>query len=119
MFVRSSVLAAAAVAATLLTFGAAVPAVAQPAPAVEVSYGDLDLRVDAGRDVLDRRIADAAAQLCGSFRPVELTWAAAVLACRTETIALTQPQRNAAIGRRGTVEVAQSASILRVSRAAN
>ena len=119
MFVRSTVLAAAAVAATLLTFGAAVPAVAQPAPAVEVSYGDIDLAGVAGRDILDRRIANAAAQLCGSFRPVELGWAAAVLACRTETIALTEPQRNAAIGRRGTVEVAQSASILRVSRAAN
>jgi len=116
MFVRSTVLAAAAVAATLLTF--AVPAAAQTAPAVEVSYGDLDLTRVAGRDVLDRRIAGAAAELCGSFSPVELGWAAAVRACRTETIALTQPQRNAAIGRRGTVEVAQSAS-LRVSRAAN
>ena len=118
MFVRSTVLAAAAVAATLLTFGAAVPAFAQPADGIEVSYADLDLGVPAGRDVLDRRIADAAAQLCGSFRSVELGWAAAVQACRAETIALTQPQRNAAIGRRGTVDVA-NASVLRVNRAAN
>ena len=119
MFVRSTVLAAAAVAATLLSFSAAVPAIAQSTPAVEVPYGDLDLGDVAGRNILDRRIANAAAQLCGNFRAIEMDWATAVRACRSETIALTQPQRNAAIGRHGTVEVANAASVLRVSRAAN
>ncbi len=118
MFVRSTVLAAAAGAATLLTFGAAVPALAQTEASVEIFYGDLDLADLRGRDILDRRIANAAAQLCGSFRSIEMDWAAAVRACRSETIALTAPQRNAAVGRSGTVEVA-NASVLRVSRAAN
>ena len=119
MFVRSIVLAAAAVAATLLTFGAAVPAIAQPAEGILVSYADLNLRNEAGRETLDRRIAGAAAQLCGSFRSNELRWAAAVQACRAETIALTEPQRNAAVGLQGTVQVSEAAPAVRVSRAAN
>ena len=119
MSVRSSVLAAAAVAASLVTLGAAVPAVAQAPEGLYVDYADLNLTTDTGRAVLDRRIAGAAAQLCGFSRSVELGWAAAVEACRADTIALTQPQRNAAV-RYGTVQVSQAtAPVVRVSRAAN
>ena len=117
MFVRSTVLAAAAMAASLATLAA--PAAAQNAEGILVHYGDLDLTGATGRQALDRRIAGAAAELCGSFRAVELNWANEVRACRAETIALTQPQRNAAVGRSGSVEVANAATSLRVSRAAN
>ena len=119
MFIRSSVLAAAALVAGFVNLGlAAAPAFAQPAEGIAVSYADLNLSSAAGREVLDRRIANAAGQLCGEFRAVELGWAAAVEACRAETIALAQPQRNAAL-RHGTVQVSDASQIVRVSRAAN
>jgi UrcA family protein len=120
MFVRPSILAAAALVAGLLNVGiAAAPAFAQASDGIAVSYGDLNLGNAAGREILDRRIAGAAEQLCGKFSPVELNWAAAVQACRAETIALTLPQRNAAIGLGGTVQVSMAGQTLRVNRAAN
>ena len=120
MFVRPSILAAASLVAGLITAGlAAAPAVAQAPAGIAVSYADLNLGSAAGREALDGRIAGAAAQLCGFARPVELGWAAAVATCRAETIALTQPQRNAAIGLSGTVRVGQADQIVRVNRAAN
>jgi len=118
MSVRTPILAAAAVAAMIANVVAVAPAFAQPLHSIEVGYQDLNLTGDAGRAILDRRIADAAAELCGQSRKVELRWDAAVRACRTETVALTQPQRNAAV-RYGTVEVASADAIVRVSRAAN
>lgn len=118
MSVRTSVLAAAAVAAMIANVAAVAPALAQTAPSVEVFYGDLNLAGTSGRNALDRRIASAAAQLCGEARAVELTWNAAVQACRTETIASVQEQRDAAV-RYGTVQVADAAPVVRVSRAAN
>lgn len=120
MFVRPSILAAAVLVAGFANAGiVAGPALAQSPQGIEVFYGDLNLGNLAGREVLDRRIANAAAQVCGQFRNVELNWAAAVQACRTETIALTEPQRNAAIGLSGTVQVSDAGQIVRVSRAAN
>ena len=119
MFARPYILAAAALVAGLnigLAAGAA-PAFASSPEGITVSYADLNLASVAGRDILDRRIAGAAEQLCGQARPVELSWAAAVETCRAETIALTQPQRNAAVGLRGTVQVSEAN--LRVNRAAN
>ena len=120
MSVRSSLLAAAAVAASLATLGvAAAPAVAAEATeSVTVSYADLNLTNDAGRAVLDRRIASAAAQLCGDHRVLELRWANAVEACRDATIDSAQAQRDAAV-RYGTVEVSEAAPLVRVTRAAN
>jgi UrcA family protein len=118
MILRPSILAAAALAAGLLTLGvAASPAMAQEI-SVRVSYADLNLASDSGREILDRRIANAADQLCGAFSPLELTWAAAVRACQAETIALTQPQRDAAL-RHGTVQISSADRAVRVSRAAN
>ena len=120
MFVRSTSLAAAAVAAGVLTLGlAATPVAAQPVETVLVSYADLDLGSQIGRERLDRRIAGAAEQLCGGYSPNQLRWAAAVRACQFETIADTQPRRDAAVGLRGTVRVSSADRVVRVSRAAN
>lgn len=119
MSVRSAYLAAVAGAAAIAQIGAAAPAAAQTSEAIVVSYADLNLASRAGRDVLDRRIAGAASQLCGAYQPVELRWAAAVEACQAETIALTQPQRDAAVNLRGTVRISSTSGILSVSRAAN
>ena len=119
MFVRPSILAAAALTAGLLTIGAvATPAMAQDAPSMTVSYADLNLANPLGREILDRRISNAASQLCGAARSVELRWAAAVADCQQATIDATQPQRDAAVGMRGTVQVSLNQA-LRVSRAAN
>lgn len=114
MSVRTTILAAAAVAAC--NFGLAAPAFAMPDNTIAVSYADLDLTAESGRDLLDRRIANAAEQLCGWYQPNELTWAAAVRACQSETIALTQPQRDAAVGVRGEVQVSSADRVVRVRR---
>jgi UrcA family protein len=117
MSVRSTFLAAAAVAAGLA--GLAAPASAQTVTGITVSYADLNLASQNGRETLDRRIAYAAGRLCGHASNVELGWAAAVQDCQAETIALTQPQRDAAMGIRGEVQVSSADRIVRVNRAAN
>lgn len=119
MFVRSSILAAAAVSASLLSLVAAVPATAQEAPSIAVSYADLNLASPLGRTILDRRIANAASQLCGTARQVDLNATAAIDECREATIEGVQPQRDAAFGVRGTVQVSDASKVMRVSRAAN
>jgi UrcA family protein len=120
MSVRLTILAAAAVAASLCNLGlAAAPAVAQPVDGILVSYADLNLANQAGRRVLDHRIATAATQLCGTYGVTELSWAAAVRACQDDTIAGAQPQRDAAIGIRGTVRIGSAERFIRVNRAAN
>lgn len=121
MTVRSTILAAAALVAGLINVTvAAAPAIAQTPASIAVSYGDLNLNSDAGRTVLDRRIAAAATQLCGEALPVELGRAAASRACFSETLAAVQPQRDAAVSQRfGTVQVSQADLSLRVTRAAN
>lgn len=53
---------AAAIAAALVS---AVPAAADQAKSVEVSYADLNLSSATGRDTLDRRIARTADRICG------------------------------------------------------
>ena len=119
MFVRSSILAAAAVSAGLLSLVAAAPATAQDASSIAVGYADLNLASPLGRNILDRRIANAASQLCGTARQVDLNATAAVDECREATIEGVQPQRDAAVGLRGTVQVSDASKFMRVSRAAN
>lgn len=119
MFFRTAFLAVAAVAATIVNLGvAAGPALAATQETIVVSYADLNLGNQAGRSVLDRRIASAASQLCGQFNPIELGQAEAGRACVAETIAAVQPQRDAALNQRfGTVQISQLN--VSVSRAAN
>ena len=125
MSVRTNFLAVAAVAASLANIGvAASPALAQEQETLVVSYADLNLANQAGRAALDRRIAQAASQLCGQFNPVALSEAELGRACIADTIESVQPQRDAAVSERfGTVQISQSAvgggGSLRVSRAAN
>ena len=120
MFVRPSILAAAAVMAGVISLGAvAAPAMAQEAPSIAVSYADLNLASPLGRTILDRRIANAASQLCGTAREIDLNQSAAVDTCREATIDSVQSQRDTAIGLRGTVQVSDASKVMRVSRAAN
>ena len=75
-------LASALVTATLLK---AVPALAEPAAnEIAISYvqtADLDLRSDAGRRALDRRLVTAARDVCGTASAADLEGANAVRSC--------------------------------------
>jgi len=92
-----TILPLAAVAAALL----AAPAFSQgPASAPEVrvvSYADLDLASDAGRRQLDRRIAAAVADACGTASDADLHGKNLVGRCRTDAWSQANAQRAGAL----------------------
>jgi len=106
MFVRSTFLALAAL--------AAAPAVAQTPDSVAVGYSDLNLSSTAGREVFARRIDYAARQVCGEFQPLQLKMIAMSRVCRANAIAAAEAQ----LGQNLAGESTQLAS-LDVRRAAN
>ena len=80
---------AAAALAACLCIGVAASAHAAPvaaAPAVTVSYGDLNLSGDAGTQVLYQRIVKAAAQVCELADIRDLRQNAEAKACRARAI---------------------------------
>ena len=108
MIVRSTFFALAAVAAATLATGVAIsPAVAQT-DSVSVGYGDLNLASPAGRIALDRRIAGAARQVCGEYRPLELKMIALSRACRSGVLAAARGQRTASTAGRQLTALAVS-----------
>lgn len=74
-------------AATLAAAVTASPVFAKPAvPNVRtVSYADLDLASEAGRDRLDRRIRAAVREVCGDATTFDLARRSAVRDCIAET----------------------------------
>ncbi|MGH6787703.1 MAG: UrcA family protein, partial [Novosphingobium sp.] len=71
----------------------AVPAQAQPS-SVQVRYGDLDLRHDAGVATLDRRIDAAVRSVCGNPREqTALPMVALVKRCGADARVAVQDQR--------------------------
>jgi UrcA family protein len=89
--------------AALITAGAikATPAFSQP-PAAQadtyVSYvhtSDLDLSSESGRRALEKRLARAAREVCGTASDVDLQGKNAVRDCRDEAIARATGQRDA------------------------
>jgi len=110
MSVRSTILALAAVAASLAATGVAVsPAFA--AESVVVSYADLNLANTAGRQALDARLAFAVEQVCADGA-LDARSLASTRACRADAGAEAASQRDAAVagGRRGIVRVSRSAN---------
>lgn len=73
------------------------PTVAQAFEPVTVSSivhtADLDLSSDAGQQELDRRIVQAARDVCGTASAVDLEGKNAVRQCRADTIAQAGSQR--------------------------
>ncbi|MBW0007883.1 MAG: UrcA family protein [Sphingomonas sp.] len=68
----------------------AVPALAEPAPAQNVSIvhtSDLDLGSKWGRAVLDHRLVTAAFEVCGTASNVDLAGQNKVRACRADVLA--------------------------------
>lgn len=89
-------LAALAAAAMLV-----VPTVTQAANSnsVRVSYADLNLTSDAGRQVLQGRIAFAARVVCEFEDSRELALATATNLCRSDAVERAQPAYQAAVAR--------------------
>ena len=81
---------------------------------VRVSYADLDLASDPGRQILEHRIVRAARIVCiyDDGRDLDLT--TETNACRTDAIASAQPAYTAAVNaaRRGSVTVLDGAALI-------
>lgn len=84
----SNLARAAAIAAALL---AAVPAVADGAKSVQVSYADLNLASAQGKASFERRIGVAAQRVCGPAYQRDLMMLAATKRCVAATLESTQP----------------------------
>jgi UrcA family protein len=68
----------------------AAPALAAPAPARNVSVihtSDLDLASEAGREVLDHRLVNAAFEVCGIVSDADLAGKNRARACRADVLA--------------------------------
>ena len=89
-------LAALAMATVLVT-----PTVSQAAEnaSVRVTYADLNLTTDFGKDKLQRRISYAAGIVCSTADPRDLNQVRAVTDCRVDTVAAAQPAFREAVGR--------------------
>jgi UrcA family protein len=68
----------------------AAPALAEPAPAQNVSIvrtADLDLSTSGGREALDHRLVIAASEVCGTASDVDLAGKNQVRECRRNVLA--------------------------------
>lgn len=103
-----------ALASALIASGAigAAPAPAQP-PGGEanislVRTADLDLGSEAGRKALDRRLAQAAREVCGTASDADVEGKNAVRKCRDETLANAKSQLDTIVAGRGVIAVSAS-----------
>ncbi|MGI8610707.1 MAG: UrcA family protein [Sphingomicrobium sp.] len=99
-----------ALASALITTVAikAAPAIAQEPAAAEtnisrVRTADLDLSSDAGRRKLERRLVNAAREVCGTASDADVEGKNAVRKCRGETLAKARAQGESALAARGGV----------------
>jgi UrcA family protein len=95
--------------------GLAVAAPAQADPnSVHVSYADLNLASNPGRQTLQRRIASAARTVCVIEDSKELQLATETRECRNDSVARAQPAYEAAVARffHPSVEVLGSAALV-------
>jgi UrcA family protein len=94
-----------AFASALITAGAirAAPALAEPASSEAQTYvsyvktADLDLASQSGQRKLDRRVAQAAREVCGTPSDVDLVGQNKARECREEAIAKASSERDAAL----------------------
>ena len=76
---------------------AAVPASANEAPAITVSFADLNLSSARGTEIFDRRIKNAVANVCGGVAPRDVGARRIYNRCLAETAASVQPKRDLAV----------------------
>ena len=81
--------------ATLLAFSA-TPALAQPPVTATsaVQTADLDLSTAKGQRALDRRLGQAAKEVCGTVSPADLAGQNEARRCRVETLASLAAERD-------------------------
>jgi UrcA family protein len=100
------------IASALITAAAlkAVPALAETAPGpVNVSIvetADLDLGSEAGKRQLDRRLAHAAREVCGTASEIDLEGTNDVRACRADVLAKARAQSVELASRSASIKVA-------------
>ena len=107
-----------ALASALITAGAirAAPALAEPASGevqTYVSYvktADLDLASQSGQRTLDRRVAQAAREVCGTPSDVDLVGQNNARDCRADAIAKATGEREALLAAKRGAAVAITAS---------
>ena len=88
---------------------AAVPALAEPAPARNVSIvqtADLDLTTHAGREALDHRLVTAAYEVCGTASDVDLVGQNNARACRADVLVSARAQGSQLALRGGPIQIA-------------
>ena len=87
----------------------AVPALAEPLPAQNVSIvhtSDLDLASKAGRGALDHRLITAAFEVCGTASDVDLAGQNKVRACRVDVLAKARAESRQLASRGAPITVA-------------
>ena len=109
-----------ALAALAMASALVIPTVSSAAEktSVRVSYADLNLATDFGRNKLTHRVAFAASQVCDTASPLDLKFEREVAGCRSGAIAAAQPAVDAAIGHalHPSVEVLDGAALIVSSR---
>jgi UrcA family protein len=109
-----------ALAALVVASALLVPTVSQAATAdqMSVSYADLNLRGQAGRDKLMRRIDFAASTVCAVRQATNLAQIGAASDCHEGAIAGAQPAYDAAVraALNPTVTVSSAASVIVTAR---
>jgi UrcA family protein len=105
-----------AVAALAIATSLLMPSVSQAAEvdSVRISYADLNLASELGRNSLQRRIALAAEVVCGPADHRDVSFSQRVRQCRQDTIADAQPAYLTAINatRHRVVEVLEGAALV-------
>ena len=86
-----------------------VPALAEPAPAQNVSIvhtGDLDLTTATGRQALDHRLVVAAYEVCGTASDVDLAGQNKARQCRSKVLADARAQSSELAARNAPIKIA-------------
>lgn len=92
---KNAALFALALIASVATITPAVAEASEPQTVSSIVHtADLDLSSANGRQELDRRIVQAAREVCGEASPVDLEGRNAVRQCRADTIAAATKQRD-------------------------
>jgi UrcA family protein len=86
MTARSLIFSMVAAAALYPASASAASIVVEAAPSVKVSFADLDIGAETGRETLSRRIAVAAKQVCGTPSERNLKFIMANTQCRKEAV---------------------------------
>jgi UrcA family protein len=92
---------------------AAIPATAQEAPSVTVSFADLNLSSARGTAIFDRRIKNAIANVCGGVAPRDVGARRIYNRCLEETALAVEPKRDLAVAEYRSGQLAAKTRVIR------